>query len=365
MAGRLTVGEFEVPEIDSKEDLSGRPETVWLTRCPVPAASGVAFRLGWMTEAFAALGIGVKRVVEDGLNLVERDPEKQDRHLFREGGNIQALAGRALSFPTRVIGLTWTDERQTIMVRPGSRVLEPGALKGFRFALPGYSRSRGESIARGMALHGIQSALALGGLTLDDVELVEVPVPPRELPSTEGMRRLWLGLEWLASGRVDAVYVKGSAAAEAAERLGLEVGVDLDAYPSRLARINNGTPRPITVHQHMLDAHGDLVETFLEQSLRAADWATQNPVELKPIIAEETFSGMAGVEAAYRDNFHRALYPDLSDDRIDMLRQQANFLYVHGFIESPVDVDSWVDRAPLDAVMRRRALANPVQSHTA
>jgi len=345
----------------------GRPprlENIWMMRCPVPAASGVAYRLGWMDEAFGRNGIGVKRVIEDGLNLVEHDPEERDRHLFREGGNIQALAGRALGIPTRVIGLAWIDERQAIMVRPDMQVLDPRDLKGLRFGLPGYARSRGESIARGMSLHGIQSALALGGLTLEDIDLVEVPAPPREQPSREGMRRLWLGLEWLAAGRVDAVYVKGSAAAEAASRLGLAVAIDLDAYPSRLARINNGTPRPITVHQHMLDEHRDLVECFLEQSLRAADWAALNPVELKPIIAHETLSGIEGVDAAYRNNFHRSLHPDLSEDRIEMLRVQAGFLWVHGFLEAPVDIDRWICREPLDTVMKRRADAVNSQQHS-
>jgi len=331
-------------------------------RCPVPAASGVAYRLGWMDEAFADHGFGIRRVIENGLALVAPDPDRQDRHFFREGGNIQALAGRALGISTRVIGLTWIDERQAIMVRPDMRVLEPGDLKGLRFALPGYARSRGESIARGMALRGIHSALALGGLTLEDVDLVEVPAPPREMPSREGMRRLWLGLEWLAAGRVDAVYVKGSAAAEASRRLGLGVAIDLDAYPSRLARINNGTPRPVTVHQHMLDEHRDLVEAFLEQSLRAADWAALNPLALRPIIAEETVSDMMGVETAYRNHFHRSLHPDLSEDRIEMLRVQANFLWIHGFLERPVDIDEWICREPLEAVMQRRAdrLAMPV-----
>ena len=151
--------------------------------------------------------------------------------------------------------------------------------------------------------------------------------------------------------------MKGAAAAEAVTKLGLEVAVDLDAYPGRLARINNGTPRPIIVHQHMLDNHPDLVELFLEQTLRAADWAALNPSDLKPIIAHETFSGMEGVETAYRNNFYRSLHPDLSEDRIEMLRIQGHFLWVHGFIESPVDIDKWVCRGPLDAVMKRRAMA--------
>lgn len=329
-------------------------DSIWVTRCPVPAASGIACAKGWMAEAFAGEGLTLKRVREQGLNLVASNPERQTRHLFREGGNIQALAAHALGAPTRVIGLTWIDEHQTIMIRPETKVLEPGDLRGLRFALPAYGRTRGESIARGMALHGIKSALALGGLTLDDVELIEIPAPPVEHASPQGMRRLWLGLEWLAAGRVDAVYVKGAAAAEAAARLHLEVGIDLDAFPSRLARVNNGTPRPIIVHQHMIDHHPELVERFLEQSLRAADWAANNPVELKVILTRETLADADAVDAAYRNNFHRSLHPDLCDERVEMLKIQANFLWLHGFLETPVDVDRWVCAAPLRAVLARR-----------
>ena len=332
-----------------------RLDSVWVTRCPVPAASGVACAKGWMAQAFGRDGIAVRRVQELGLNLVADDPDDQARHLFREGGNIQALAARALGAPTRVIGLTWIDERQAIMVRPDVGIMTPTDLKGLRFALPGYARTRGESIARGMALHGIKCALTLGRLTLDDVQFTEIPAPPVEQASAEGMLRLWLGLEWLAAGRVDAVYVKGAAGAEAAQRLGLELGIDLDAYPSRLARVNNGTPRPIVVHQHMIDHHPDLVERFLEQSLRAADWAAGSPPELNGIIAQETLSGIRGVEAAYRNNFHRALHPDLSDERVGMLKIQAQFLWLHGFLEMPVEVDSWICAEPLRAVMQRRA----------
>lgn len=330
-------------------------DCIWITRSPIPAASGVAWALGWMGEEFARDGIAVKRVSEAGLNLVTPDPERQARYLFREGGNIQALAARAIGAPTRVIGLTWIDEGQAIITRPEAMIMQPADLKGLRFALPGFARTRGESIARGMSLHGIQSALALGGLTLEDVQLVDVPAPPVEQPSAEGMRRLWLGLEWLAAGRVDAVYVKGAAAAEASERLGLSVGIDLDAYPSRLARVNNGTPRPITVDAHMIDTHFDVVVRFLEQTLRAADWASSNLAELKHILAQETLAGIAGVEAAYRDNFHRSLHPDLSNDRVEMLDVQANFLWLHGFLDARVDVARWVDRRPLDAALARRA----------
>jgi ABC-type nitrate/sulfonate/bicarbonate transport system substrate-binding protein len=185
--------------------------------------------------------------------------------------------------------------------------------------------------------------------------MVEIPLGPRQPPSVGGMRRFWRGLDWLAAGKVDAVYVKGAAAADAAEERGLVVGVDLDAYPSRLARINNGTPRPIVVHQHMLDEHLDLVERFLEQTLRAADWAANHLAELKPILAEETWSSISGVDAAYRNGFHRALHPGLSPDRVGMLQTQAEFLWLSGFLDAPVDVAAWIDPRPLAAAAERLA----------
>lgn len=333
------------------------PSTIWMMRCPIPAASGVAYARGYITDAFAARGIAVQRIVEGGLNLVAANPETQQRHLFREGSNIRALAARSRGAPTRVIGLTWIDERQAIIVRSDSGVMQPADLKGLRFALPAFAETKGESIARGMALRGIENALSLGGLTLADAQLVDIPVMPRQRPTPENMRRFWHGLERLAAGEVDAVYVKGAAAADAAEELGLAVGVDLDAYPSRLARINNGTPRPIVVHQHMLDHHLDLVELFLEQTLRAADWSATHLDELKPILAQETWSSIAGVDTAYRGGFHRALHPDLSADRVHMLAAQAEFLLGAGFYETAVDVEAWVDARPLAAAAER--LAHP------
>lgn len=336
-------------------DLSAGLDTIWMMRCPVPAATGVAFARGYMADAFAPDGIAVRRIVEGGLNLVERDPARQQRHLFSEGSNIRALAARSQGAPTRVIGLTWIDERQAIVVRPDSGVMQPGDLKGLRCALPAFATTKAESIARGMALRGIENALSLGGLDLADVELVEIPARPRQVPSVEGMRRFWRGLEWLAAGKVDAVYVKGAAAADAAEQLGLVVGVDLDAYPSRLARINNGTPRPIVVHEHMLDNHLDLVERFLEQTLRAADWAATHLADLKPILAQETWSSIAGVDTAYRNGFHRALHPGLPPDRVGMLQAQAEFLWLAGFLDSPVDVGAWIDPRPLAAAAERLA----------
>ncbi|HSC88793.1 MAG TPA: hypothetical protein VLC09_16035 [Polyangiaceae bacterium] len=334
-----------------------KPDTLWFTRCPVPTATGLAYQLGWFDQEFARDGITI-RTLQDGPKELSRHHYDHDLPtLIREGGNLLALPARAQGAPTKLIGLTWIDEWQTILVRPDSPIRTPAQLRGQRLALPAFRRAdleanrRGRSIARGMSLQGYRGALASVGLGLDDVHLVEVGLEDGwEAPSG----RLWEGIEPLLRGEVDAVYVKGAAAAEAAQRHGAIVGIDLDQLPERRFRVNNGTPRPITVHQRLLDDHLDLVGRFLFQTLRAAEWAKTHLPEVRKILQGETRAGARGVEEAYRDGFHLELAPDLSDERVELFRQQKNFQLIHGFLDRDFDFDAWIDHRPL--VLARQAL---------
>lgn len=150
-------------------------------------------------------------------------------------------------------------------------------------------------------------------------------------------------------GRVDAVYVKGASAVEAARERGLVVGIDLDAFADRRTRVNNGTPRPITVHASFLEDHFDLLVRFLAQTLRTADWAADNLQGVYDILKSETRAGDVGVAAAYRNGFHRNLHPDLSPERVRLLRMQKNFMWLHGFLDADFDLDAWIDPRPLQA----------------
>ncbi|MDH4608582.1 ABC transporter substrate-binding protein [Pseudomonas sp. BN102] len=325
-------------------------EQIWFTRCPVPTASGIAYKLGWLAEEFAADGLPVS-TLQEARQLGHHHYDHELPGLFREGGNIPALVARAAGAPSRLIGLTWIEEWQTILVRPDSGIRSPADLNGKRLALPAWSDSRGGSIARGMSLHGYKGALALAGLGFDDVQLVEVALLDQAEARTpeEGLQRLWSGLDHLVRGEVDAVYVKGASAADAARRLGLVVGIDLDRMAGPRYRINNGTPRPITVHQSLLDEHFDLVVRFLAQTLRAAEWASDNRDALHSILQLETRAGSEGVAEAYRDDFHTTLAPDLSAQRLEYLGIQKDFLNLHGFLERDFDIAEWVDPRPLQA----------------
>ena len=334
-------------------------DTLWFTRCPVPTATGLAYKLGWLDEEFRPDGIRIATLQDAGPELARHHYDHELPTLIREGGNLFALPARAQGARTRLVGLTWIDEWQSILVRPGSDIRSPADLKGKRLALPAFREAdlaenrRGRSIARGMSLAGYKGALASAGLTFDDVKLVEVGSGGGGRGRRDELGELWQGIEALARGQVDAVYAKGASAADAARAHGAVVGIDLDKLPDRRFRVNNGTPRPITVHEDLLEHHFDLLVRFLAQTLRAAEWASANLDGVFRVLEGETRSGAQGVREAYRDGFHQALAPTLARDRVELFRQQKDFLLVHGILDRDFDLDAWIDERPLRAASER------------
>lgn len=315
-------------------------DTLWFTRCPVPTATGIAADRHWLAEEFALDGIAVRSLQDAAVDADARGTHYTHARptLIREGGNVPALWARSRGEATRLIGLTWIEERQTVLVAPGSGLRGAAALRGLRLALPRHSVRI--DFWRAMAIRGFEGALASAELGLDDARPVDVPA--------DGHRGQWAAeLAALTRGDVDAVYVKGAVAVEAARRAGAEVAVELDDLPDRSHRVNNGTPRPITVHQRLLEDHPDVVDRFLAVLLRAADWAARQPEEVARILGAETGAGAAGVSGAYRPGTHRTLHPDLSDDRLGLLARQEAALRAHGFLPEPVDVRTWADPGPL------------------
>ncbi|SHJ19446.1 ABC-type nitrate/sulfonate/bicarbonate transport system, substrate-binding protein [Nocardiopsis flavescens] len=334
-------------------------DRIWYTRCPVPTASGLALKLGWLTSAFNDHGLTVGVLQDAPPEIAAHHFDHRLRGLFREGGSVPALAARSEGAPTRLIGLTWIDEGQAVLTRPDTGITGPADLAGRRVAVPGHAATPGRSFPRAMALHGLTGALALAGLTLDDVQRVEVSAAFEPSVGADARGGDWPGLSALAAGEVDAVYVKGARAAEEGAAIGAVVAVDLDAAPDPRSRVNNGTPRPITVHERTLEENPELVTAFLVQTLRAADWAATRPEEVRAVLAAETRSGAAGVDRAYADGFHTGLAPDLSEGRLDLLDRQQRFLHDHGFLAAPVDVRAWAAHGPLAEAHRVLAREHP------
>jgi ABC-type nitrate/sulfonate/bicarbonate transport system substrate-binding protein len=357
-----------------------KPDEIWFTRCPVPTATGIAFKLGWLTAAFAADGIALRTLQEGRTELGRHHYDHRLPTLIREGGNMLAFAARAQGEPTKLIGLTWIEESQLILARPDSGIASAADLKGKRLALPSWNNNpipshvRGTSIARGMSLAGYKGVLASAGLTFDDVELVETldrrrrtsggpgrDADPSQAQSAtdQGVGGLW-PFQQLVDGTVDAIYVKGAAALDQARANGLVVAIDLDQLPDPRFRVNNGTPRPITVHQDLLDNHFDLVVRFLAVTLRAAAHVAEQPEVLRDILKFETAGSDEAVDQAYAQ-LHAGLRPTLDDERLALFDQQKKFLFAHGFLDADFALSDWIDARPLAAAVAFNAnLAQPV-----
>lgn len=318
---------------------SAPPTTLWFTRCPVPTATGIAADLGWLTDEFAPDGITVASL-QNAPATTARDHHYTHAldGLLREGGNVPALWTRSLGEPTRLIGLTWIEERQVVLVAADSPIHEAGDLQGRRLAVPRHPLPI--DFWRAMALRGFEGALSTAGLTLADTVLVDV--------SAGAHTDQWSAeLDALQAGSVDAVYAKGATAVEAAARYGARIAVELDHHPDRGTRVNNGTPRPITVRESLVQDHPELVARFLAVLVRAARWAADHPDDLARVLSRETGAGAVGVAGAYRARGHRDLRIDLSDDRLDLLARQEHALRAHGFLPEPVDIAEWAAPEPL------------------
>ncbi|WP_214415195.1 ABC transporter substrate-binding protein [Sphaerisporangium fuscum] len=304
-------------------------QELWYSRRPEPTATGTAADLGWLDDEFGPEGIATRPL---------RDVrEHRPRTLFGEDGNALALWARSRGAPTRLIGLTWTEERQAVLTRPYVTIDEPEDLRGRRLGLP-LDPGAPVDIARATALRGFQGALWAGGLTLNDARLVDVP---GEAPTAL--------LEALARGEIDAVYVKGEPALRAAERHGLRVAIDLDGHPDRRVRLNDGTLRAITVDQLLLDVRPDVVARFLRVLLDAAEWAGAHPDQALELWRE---SGGPPVPDGPRRLPDLSI--DLSAERLRLLAEQERFLRAHGFLDAAVDVYAWAEHAALGSAQSRR-----------
>lgn len=335
--------------IDSSTDV----DTIWYTRCPVPTASGIAIDTGIMSRAFAADSVAISSI------RASADPAVRESHFdhsqersFREGGNIPPLHARSVGRDTRVVGLTWVEEFQSLLAFPESGIESPQDLRGRRILVP---RHGGERIdfERAMALRGLEATLDVAGLELSDVEIVDVPTEVGNLVERQGSYQhdhYRFELAALHAGEGEAFYAKGAPARQTVSAGGLVPVFDLTTSPDLRRRVNNGTPRPITVSAELLETRPDLVQRYLAALVEAALWAREHQGPAFEILAAETGASVASARAAYGDSAPHRLLPSWDPRLVELLGVQKDFLLRNGFLAGDVDLDAWLVKEPLLAV---------------
>ncbi|GII67145.1 monooxygenase [Sphaerisporangium krabiense] len=310
-------------------------QELWYTRAPEPTATGIAADLGWLDDEFAPEGIAVRPFREtSGLDGHAGGPL---RTLLHESGNVPALWARSRGASSRLVALAWAETPQVVLTRAHVTIREPEDLRGRRLGLP-LRADVPVDVERATALRGLRNALWAGGLTLNDVHLIDVPAAPgASAPEVDA----------LAGGEVDAVYVGSAAVLHDAEARGLPVAIDLGVHPDKRVRVNDATLRLITVDQLLLDIRPDVVARFLRVLLDAADWAAAYPRQAVLLAGENDGTPGRGWDAPPPGLAD--LRVDLSAERLGLLAEQERFLRSHGFLESAVDVHGWADGTALAA----------------
>ncbi|MDR2128231.1 MAG: ABC transporter substrate-binding protein [Burkholderiaceae bacterium] len=334
------------------------PETLWYTRCPVPSPLGIAAQHGWLAATFAEIGIPVESIF-DSRNRSVRESHF-DHHLawsFRQGGNIPPIWARAKGRATRLVGITWTDEFQAIVALPENRIDSAEQLAGKRLAVP---RRVNDLIDfhRATALKGLISGLSLAGLTHQDVTLVDLPIAESVIlqhgtPSLFGLKRrhpYFPEVRALLRGEVDAIFVKGAEGVIVANLIGAQTVVEFGNHADPKIRINNGTPRVLTVDDALATRRPDLVRRLLAVIDRAAQWAAAHPDETLRIVAREINTSEEAVLASNGANVHLHLGIGLQPELIDAIEHFKNFLLQWGFLPADFDVQAWADPGAVQAL---------------
>jgi sulfonate transport system substrate-binding protein len=341
-----------------------KPLELWYTRCPLPAASGIAQRQGWLHREFGRSDIKI--------DTIRTSPERwiRDSHfthvhpnLFREGGPVPPIWAKAGGRDTALIGITRTDEASAILVRSDSPVRLLPDLAGRRLAIPRHA-TRYVDHARAHTLRGFLTTLAKLGLEESDITFVDIAEDEYEIrePPVAVGRTVFPILDALVAGRADAVFVRGGRIREFIARY------DLRPLPATAGDADGGitfgpgTPRAITVNWDLAVERPEIVARYLAVLQGAAAWAATNPVKAVTIASAETGASEDGIRSGFGPALPQQLGVSLSTGHIATLEAEKDFLFRHGFLSADFDFHAWIDAEPLDIASRTPRIALPLSA---
>ncbi len=330
---------------------------LWYTRCGAATASALAIRKGWLQQEFAGPGTVLHSLRDsDSLSTRNSHYNHSQSGMFREGGNIPPIWAKGSGQDTVVVGITWLDEYQGILTRADSGIRTVADLKGKRLGVP-LNRGGVIDFQRGAAQHGYETALKLAGLTVADATLVDIETP--NLDNADGPRQLRdsgarsLEVAALERGDVDAIFLRFARGYRLSRDPQFHQVININEHPDPLVRVNNGTPRPVTVDRAFLDRHPEIVVRYLTVLLETAEWAKGHRDEVVELLrADGSDITAEEVLGSHGDRVHHSFEPKLTPEYVAGLDAQKNFLHRWGYFANNFDIASWIEYGPLEQARR-------------
>lgn len=333
------------------------PVQLFYTRCGAATASALAIRKNWLQDEFAGADTELHSLRDsDSLAVRNAHYHHQQTGLFREGGNIPPIWAKGSGSDTVVVGITWLDEYQGILTRADSDIRDIADLKGKRLGVPLHQNAVID-FQRGAAQHGYVTALSLAGLSTDDVTLVDLPAPSYDTEdgprSTTREQRADVAVTALDAGTVDAIFLRFTRGYRLSQDARYRQLININELSDPLLRVNNGTPRPITVDRQFLEQHPDVVVRYLAVLLRTAEWAASHHDEVVQLLQpEDSNASAAEVVGSHGADVHLSFTPKLSPEYIQGLTTQKNFLRDWGYLKADFNVSDWIVAGPLEQAQK-------------
>lgn len=344
-------------------------KTIWYTRCPVPTASGIAFQRGMFDAAFEGTAYQVRNIKQLGAARANTHFDHTLDASFREGGGSPPMWARANGRDTQLLAITFMDEILGICVRADDPAQSVADLAGRRFALPVWP-TLVFNFMRFAAEKGFHSALKLHGLSEKDVQFVDT-VNDRDMNAMvnhdfaegkPGARRpSYSGAELkaLLHGEVDAIFIRGAGVAQLMRATGGRIRClyDLRDAPGLAERVNNSSPRLLTVSGSLVRAHPEAVIRYLQTLIRAARWALESPDDAYQAMAPECSIEPDDFKQVYRPDFLQRLMPAITPELIEAAEIMKSFLCERGYLSTDFALAQWLNPEPLREALRREGLA--------
>jgi ABC-type nitrate/sulfonate/bicarbonate transport system substrate-binding protein len=342
-------------------------EPLILSRCPVlPSTAGIAAQLGHLRN-------DPKRL--PGLDIILRqqpaEPKSAEnaaahptRYWLRHGPNLKPLWARSNHSDDYLLGVSWLNTPSQILALPESGIRTVADLKGRKLALPTQKAGLFD-MPRATNLRVYEVALQSVGLTVNDVEFVEIPQPyPKGKVDWADQKALWTlrrraqrgesGVQSLVNGEADAVVSHITFAVEGAAAVGANVVFDASSLNDKLLEAGGTVPHTLVASGALVRERPEELAELLARLLRAADWAKENPAESVRLTATDLGSDLQTIEYTFGENFGTGFDIGLDPENLAALGAFKDYLFGHKFIPNDFAIEDWVDPAPLDAA---RALA--------
>ncbi len=334
------------------------------SRCPVaPTLTGIATQLGWLDEeASNETSLDILIQQQQGEHLPQDPAPHRERYWLRNSGNLKAIWARSEGTQSKVIALSATRSPNQLLALPSSGIRTVADLKGKRLAIVSHKNALIDA-GRASSLRTYEVALASAGLTLDDVELVEVGVdkPYGDFKSSSGRdaNALWtlrrVGQRELIApiirGQADAMSVRGSFATELGTIFGAHVVYDLtdSTDPEQVA--SDSSPFTLVASQALIDEKPELLNRLLVRLLKTSNWANKHQDDAIKLLADDLGLIPETVRVAFGSDVIPGLSLNLDEPNIRGLKAHKDFLLRHGFLKNDVDIEEWIDPAPLQRAL--------------